>query len=179
VSGDERIRLFCAYRLPQEAMDLVVQWQQGHLRGDRIVPRENLHITLAFLGSRPVGELDAIKREFRAATGAAARPVFHVDRYQETPRVGMLRLSEEADSSGVALASDLSARFSELGVPRDFRADLWKGHITVLRFRERPRLDPPIPDVGPFSPSDAAVFISRLRPDGAQYEVLEIAGLGG
>jgi hypothetical protein len=28
-------------------------------------------------------------------------------------------------------------------------------------------------------PSDAAVFISRLRPGGAQYEVLEIAALGG
>jgi hypothetical protein len=49
----------------------------------------------------------------------------------------------------------------------------------VLRFRERPRLRPSLPDLGRFSPSDAAVYLSRLRPTGAQYEVVESVALGG
>jgi 2'-5' RNA ligase len=55
----------------------------------------------------------------------------------------------------------------------------WLPHITVLRFRERPRLDPPPPDLGPVRLSEAAVYISVLRPSGAQYDVLESVALGG
>jgi hypothetical protein len=49
----------------------------------------------------------------------------------------------------------------------------------VLRFRTPPRLHPPLPDLPPFSPSGAAVYMSRLRPGGAQYEILESVALGG
>ena len=42
-----------------------------------------------------------------------------------------------------------------------------------LRFEERPRLEPPLPELGEVCPSDAAVYSSVLRPGGAQYEVLE------
>ena len=51
--------------------------------------------------------------------------------------------------------------------------------VTVLRFQERPRLDPALPDLGEVMPSDAAVFISRLRPGGAEYESVETVALGG
>jgi hypothetical protein len=36
-----------------------------------------------------------------------------------------------------------------------------------------------MPELGTFSPSDAAVYISRLRRSGAQYDVLESVPLGG
>ena len=55
----------------------------------------------------------------------------------------------------------------------------WLPHITVLRFSERPRLRPPLPDLGEIRPSDAALYHSVLRPAGAQYEVIESAALGG
>jgi hypothetical protein len=51
--------------------------------------------------------------------------------------------------------------------------------VTVIRFRQRPRLQPELPNLAPFVPSDAAVYLSRLRPGGAQYEVLESVALGG
>ena len=63
-------------------------------------------------------------------------------------------------------------RLAELGVYRLENRD-WLPHVTVLRFRERPRLQPPLPELGPFAPSDAAAFLSRLHPSGAVYEVLE------
>jgi 2'-5' RNA ligase len=77
----------------------------------------------------------------------------------------------------VALAGRLHELLERAGVyQREARP--WLPHLTVLRFRERPRLDPPLPELGEVSPSDAAVFISRLRPTGAEYDVLEAVGLG-
>jgi hypothetical protein len=55
----------------------------------------------------------------------------------------------------------------------------WKAHVTVIRFRERPRLDPRLPTLSPIAPSDAGVYISTLRPSGAQYDILESFRLGG
>ena len=42
-----------------------------------------------------------------------------------------------------------------------------------------PRLRPALPELGEFSPSDAALYSSVLRPSGAQYAVIESAALGG
>lgn len=85
---------------------------------------------------------------------------------------------EDESGEGNRLAVRLFERLEELGVyEREKRP--WLPHVTVLRFRRRPRLDPPVPDLGTFSPSDAAVYHSLLRPSGAQYEVLETVALGG
>ena len=45
VGRDERLRLFLAVRLPAPAVEELAEWQARELRGGRIVPRENLHIT--------------------------------------------------------------------------------------------------------------------------------------
>ena len=84
------------------------------------------------------------------------------------------------DESGAAarLAARLQERLESAGLYRREQRP-WLPHLTVVRFRERPRLDPPPPELGEISPSDAAVFISRLRSGGAQYDVLEAVGLGG
>lgn len=178
VSGDERVRLFCAVRLPEPVVARLEPWQRENLSGGRLVRPEDLHITLAFLGSRPRTELPTITDELRAAAKKAERPMFTVRRYHETPRVGMLILDEQHLSHGSALAYDLQQRLEALGVPLRERRP-WKAHITVMRFRERPRLDPPLPVLGTFEPSDAGVYMSVLRPTGAQYEVLESVPLGG
>jgi 2'-5' RNA ligase len=176
VEGRERARLFCALRLPDEALDALCAWQAEHLSA-RVVVREHLHVTLAFLGHRPVDELESILTATRDAA-AGARPMqFEPVRYRETRSVGMLVLSEEGGAA-TALAEDLHDRLERLGVyERESRP--WLPHLTVLRFRQRPRLRPPLPELGPFSPSDAAVYHSVLRSSGAQYVVVESFALGG
>ena len=176
VEGHGRLRLFCALRLPEPTLDQLERWQAEHLRG-RIVPRPNLHVTLAFLGSRPADELGAISKTLRAAAERTVRPVFSVVRYRETRSVAMLVLDDE-NGRATQLASDLHDRLEAIGAYRR-EARPWLPHITVLRFRTPPRLRPPVPDLGAFSPSDAAVYHSALSPDGAQYSVLESAPLGG
>jgi 2'-5' RNA ligase len=72
----------------------------------------------------------------------------------------------------------LQGRLEQLGVyVRERRR--WLPHVTVVRFRDQPRLRPPVPDLGEVVPSDAAAFISQLRPTGAQYLVVESFALGG
>jgi 2'-5' RNA ligase len=179
VERDERLRLFCALRLPEEALDVLVAWQREAIpdrSGLRPVPRGNLHLTLAFLGHRPADELGAIAGELRAAAAAAAPIRLHVERYRETRSVGMLVFADE-NGAATALATDLHGRLEQIGVyERESRP--WLPHLTVVRFRSRPRLRPEPPALAPVVPSDAAAYLSRLRPGGAQYEVLESAHLG-
>jgi 2'-5' RNA ligase len=142
-----------------------------------LLPGEHLHITLAFLGHRPVDDVEPILGELREAAAVAQRPVLSVRRYRETRSVAMLALDDEGGCAQ-ALARDLQARLERLGVYEPERRE-WLPHVTVLRFRTRPRLHPPLPELAPFSPSDAALYHSLLQSGGAQYEVMESFVLGG
>lgn len=182
VEPRERLRLFVAFRLPDVALRGLTDWQRDELRvpeGVRLVPRENLHATIAFLGSRPSEELPGVANVVREAAraGAGAEPVLTPKRYRETRSVGMLVFDDEEDRA-TRIAEDVHGRLEGLGVyEREKRA--WLPHVTVARFRSPPRLKPPLPELGAVSPSEVAVYISRLRPGGAQYEVLESVALGG
>jgi RNA 2',3'-cyclic 3'-phosphodiesterase len=177
VEDDVRIRLFCGLALPDGVVEEVMEWQAGlpH-EGLRVVPPDNLHLTLAFLGHRPRRDVDPIAAELEAATAAASPMSFSVRSYRETRSVGMLAFADEG-GAGTALATDLHARLERLGVyEREQRP--WLPHLTVVRFREQPRLRPELPDLGAVGPSGAAVYHSLLRPTGARYVVLHEFRLG-
>jgi RNA 2',3'-cyclic 3'-phosphodiesterase len=176
VEGDERLRLFLGLRLPGDVLDRLEQWQVANLSG-RVVVRANLHITLAFIGSRPAGELPGIAGALAQAAGDVGTIAFSARRYRETRSVGMVVLEDHTEEGG-RLAGRIFDGLERLGVyEREQRP--WLPHVTVLRFRSPPKLRPPVPDLGTFEPSDAAVYMSSLRPSGAQYEVLEHVALGG
>jgi 2'-5' RNA ligase len=185
VGSDERLRLFLGLRPPDAALDTLAAWQHEHLAGVRIVPRQNLHVTLAFLGHRAAGELPGILEVLHAAAaGVGERPRLTPVRYRETRSVGMLVLDDEGGRAG-ALAADLHERLEVLGVYRR-EARTWLPHLTVARFREPKGLRPPPPNRGTYVliPSDACAYLSRLRPSSAagsnrtpQYEILESIAL--
>ncbi|HSP72596.1 MAG TPA: 2'-5' RNA ligase family protein, partial [Gaiellaceae bacterium] len=131
VERDERVRLFCALRLPDDVLDAVVAWQHRVLTDGRIVPRENLHLTAAFLGHRPTGEIPAVVAALRDAAASTRPMLLAVERYRETRSVGMLVCSNE-DGAAAAFAADLQARLAAAGVyePEGRR---WLPHLTVLR----------------------------------------------
>jgi RNA 2',3'-cyclic 3'-phosphodiesterase len=171
VAADDNVRLFCGLRLPDGAADAIVAWQAG-LAGGRIVPRENLHFTLAFLGRQPRSRVDEVVEALRRRAAETERPAFAVERYRETQSVGMLVFSRDAGAERLVL-----------GLQRDLlgraERDTWLPHVTVLRFRERPRLRPALPELEPVVTSEAAAYLSVLRPTGAEYVVLESVRLGG
>ena len=82
---------------------------------------------------------DVLREEAAATVPFELEPV----RYRETRSVGMVVL---ADPSGRAtdLAGRLHARLERLGVYAPEQRP-WLPHVTVLRFRARPKLEPPLP----------------------------------
>ena len=176
VARDDPLRVFLALRLPGTALDSLARWQHEQLSGGRIVPREHLHLTLAFLGATPRSALDDVYTALEGAAAAAGRIELAPAAWRETRSVGMLLLAE--DGSARELADDLARRLEARGRYRRERRP-WLPHVTVLRFRERPRLAPILPPMGTFVPSDAAAFLSRLHPSGARYEILHTTPLGG
>ncbi|PWU20732.1 MAG: hypothetical protein C5B48_12175, partial [Candidatus Rokuibacteriota bacterium] len=111
VEGRERIRLFCALTLPDEALDALVAWQHDALRcAARALGRDQLHVTLAFLGHRLASDLESVAEALREAAGAVRQPLFLAPlRYRETRTVGMLVLSDEG-TAAAALATSLHER---------------------------------------------------------------------
>lgn len=177
VKRDDWLRLFLALRMPDDVLGEIERWQREQLPSVRLVRREHLHVTLAFLGHRPRGELEAILEALRGAAAGAGEIRLTPVRYRETRGVGMLVL-EDGGGRATALAGDLQERLEGLGVYRR-EGRQWLPHVTVARWRERPRLRPESPPQRTFVPSDAAAYLSRLHPDGARYDVLESVALGG
>jgi 2'-5' RNA ligase len=176
VEGRERLRLFCALRLPDTALDTLSDWQARELRDGRVVPRDHLHVTLAFLGHRPRDELAGIGEALRDSAATAEPIRLLPERYRETRSVGMLVL-KDLTGAATRLADDLFVRLEALGVyEREHR--VWLPHVTVLRFRRPPRLRPSLPQLGEVVPSGAAAYLSQLRPSGADYVVVESFVLG-
>ena len=170
VEGDAKVRLFCGLRLPDDALDAVAAWQTRLARG-RIVPRDNLHFTLAFLGWQPRARVAEVVEALQRRCAKTTPPVFELERYRETRSVGMLVFYRDrgAERLALGLQKDLLGRAER---------DTWLPHVTVLRFRERPRLRPQLPELGPVMTSEAAAYLSVLRPTGAEYVVLETVLLG-
>lgn len=170
VAGDERLRLFLALRLPEPWLDAISAWQLRAFAGARVrvVPREHVHVTLVFLGWTPASALPGIiERLELAARPVELRPVG----YRETRSAAMLTF-EDLGGHGAAFAD---------AVGRD-EGRPWLPHVTVARYRKAPRLREEFPDTirtHVLVPSDAAAYLSRLRPSGAEYEVLASVRLGG
>ena len=170
VEGDEKVRLFCGLRLPEATGEAIAAWQAG-LDGGRIVPRGNLHFTLAFLGSQPRARVAEVVDVLRRRCAETAPPVFELERYRETRAVGMLVFTQDdgAERLALALQRDLLGHVER---------ETWLPHVSVFRFRTRPRLQPSLPELGSIVTSEAAAYLSVLRPTGAEYVVLESVRLG-
>lgn len=179
VAGDGRIRLFCALQLPEDALDALVAWQERELPpgAGRRVPREHLHVTLAFLGHRPAAELAAVVAALHAAAASASPAELRPVRYRETRSVGMI-VYEDVTGGATALARDLHERLEQAGLYRR-EARPWLPHVTVLRFRERAGLRPEAANTCSIHAVRSAVYRSSLGTGGARYDALDTAALGG
>jgi RNA 2',3'-cyclic 3'-phosphodiesterase len=179
VEGRDRLRLFCALQLPDDIVRRLLAWQRDAIperEGLRPIRRDQLHVTLAFLGSRPATDVPVVAAALEEACARVEPPSFRPRRYRETRSVGMIVL-DDAGERATRLAERLHKRLERARVYRREQRK-WLPHLTVMRFRTPPRLHLEPPDLGAFGTSDAAVYHSLLRPGGAQYEVLHTVALG-
>ena len=75
VDRGDRLRLFLALQLPADVVERLAAWQAAELPRGRLVPPEHLHVTLAFLGSRPADDLPRVLEVLRVAAAPAPRHV--------------------------------------------------------------------------------------------------------
>jgi 2'-5' RNA ligase len=143
----------------------------------RWVRAENLHVTLKFIGHVDAGKLDAIRAalaEVRSDAPVELRfrglGFFPNDR---RPRV--LWAGVEGSPNLVALAGEIDARLSKLGIPRETRD--FAPPLTLARF------DPPgiseelraaaqknvAREFGNVRTGEFHLFESKTRPTGAEY----------
>jgi len=191
-SGDrpaDTLRLFLALLLPQDVADALLHWRDSQLlsghSGPKLRPVDDVHVTLAFLGTRPRSDVAPVVGALQDSAAEAAAFELVPKLYRETSSVGMVVLDDPSGEAG-RFAERLHGRLEGLDVyERETRP--WLPHATVVRFtdrrrdrrRDRPGLFSKSPEIGAFAPSEAAAFLSRLHPSGARYEILERCPLGG
>jgi RNA 2',3'-cyclic 3'-phosphodiesterase len=171
--------------------DRLGAWRSSEV-GDRddlrLVAAESLHVTLAFLGSRPVDELPAVAAAVSSAVsrlGAARMRVAGVKPVPpRRPRLFALDIADPDGGAG-ALQSAVSEALASGGFYEPERRPFWP-HVTFARVRGRggrgaPRVEPielAPPDVA-FTARHVTLYRSHLSPRGARYEPLARCVLAG
>jgi 2'-5' RNA ligase len=169
------MRLFVALELPAEVRSALAAWGDAAAPGSmRRTPAANLHVTLAFLGTRSAQDA----QDVGALLPTVARPTgtVAVERELWLPprRPGVLAVSLSGGPALAQLHDDLVTSLERaIGFAPERRALL--PHVTVARARrgERVRataLAPP-PELE-FAPSGLVLYRSHTGPGGARYEPL-------
>ncbi len=189
----ERARLFTALELPSDAVTVLTRWADEHLNevpGLRRLAAAGLHVTLCFLGSRPVGEIEPITGVCSALAGrgpVALRVGAPVWLPPRRPRALAVAL-EDRDGALAGLQSEL-ARALEQGGWYEPERRRFLAHVTIGRFGRAGRaggsggaggraLDLPGPSRLSFSGASVALMRSHPGPGGTRYERLARVPLG-
>ncbi len=171
------MRLFIALDLPAAVRAELSEWtERAAPPAVRRVPAENLHVTLAFLGTRGGGEAAAV----RALLPALARPLDELSTagalWLPPRRPGVLSVALEAGAALAALQAELVAALAAaIGFAPEQRR--FRPHVTVgrvargTRIDTREALDPPAPQRR-FRAQSMVLYRSRTTPEGARYERL-------
>jgi RNA 2',3'-cyclic 3'-phosphodiesterase len=188
-------RLFVAVDAPAPVREELAAWARraaagsgpdGAGRSLRLLDPDLLHLTLSFLGNRPVQEISAIASTLGACASGVGELSVGAPLWlpRKRPRALAVEIRDDRDELA-GLHAELTAAISEATdwkpEPRRFTA-----HITVARTRGRvPPAQSPVgqgvslpatPQLR-FMPESVTLFRSRLSPGGASYEALARCGL--
>src|SRR5919107_5990178 len=172
-------RLFAALELPAPVRDALAAF--GHAGADedfalRPVRDDALHVTLAFLGHRPLDDIEPAAEAVRAAAAAAPRPLELSlgEPLWLAPRRPHVLTVEVRDATGAlfALQERVVAELAE-AVEYEPERRRFRPHVTVARVRHgaRPRLGG-LPEAPEASFAGEAVPLYRPSRGGgpARYE---------
>jgi 2'-5' RNA ligase len=180
-----RARLFVALDLPEEVRAGVVAWGRRELADPalRVVPPESLHVTLAFLGYMPEGEIERlgeVVEGFKASApqvrlgGPVARP---------SPGKARLFALPVESAAAIEMQAELEEKLVAKRLYKPEKRPFWP-HVTVARVKsvgkgsKRPRRVEKLPGALPKGLLQAAVcrrvtlYRSELKPSGAEYRPL-------
>jgi RNA 2',3'-cyclic 3'-phosphodiesterase len=168
--------IFVAYSLPAEAASAIATWAGETLGAAdeiRLVPAENLHITLVFCGRLPADRVEEVIERTRAAIEVERAPRYAPTRVRLLARSSIAVELEAAEPDRARRGWPLGMLALELttaGLRRPETRD-WLPHVTVARARRgrRPAVTAEPPDLS-FAPDAIAVLESVSIPGGVRYE---------
>jgi RNA 2',3'-cyclic 3'-phosphodiesterase len=187
------VRMFVALDLPEIVREDIATWGETALADPalRRVPAESLHVTLAFLGNRP---LDDVERIAEAMEAVAAVPLFlelgGPVGHPSHDRPGVIALPVTFPRPVEARQAELAEILAFEGLYEPEKRPFWP-HVTVARVRaegrgsRRPmRVEiPPGPSptewAGFFHGVRISLYRSELQPSGARYVPLAQVQLPG
>jgi len=194
MTRDATARLFVAIDPPADVREGLLAWaraatarlpmqrEQGAPAGMRLLEPEGLHVTLCFLGGRPVGEIAEIAA---VLSGCATRvgelslgaPLWLPPR---RPRALAVEIHDDRDGGLARLHGALRGALADaVGWQPERRR--FKAHITVARMRGRSAIrrsaqaeEAALPATPPlnFTPEAIVLYRSWLSPAGASYQAL-------
>ena len=180
-------RLFVAVEIPEEATGGLVAWQRDFLAVDRalrLVPREQLHITLIFLGQkseeelvRVSGQLDELADEDPLTSFEAAATAMVGLPKGRTPRVIAASIEEPAGRLK-SIHGRLAAALARKQLFQSQRRQFFP-HVTIARARGRVRLDldQMQPEPVKFTAVRITLYNSILKSSGAIHQALKTVQL--
>lgn len=175
------IRLFVAIALPESVAYTLLTLQSG-VPGARWSTREQLHLTLRFIGEVDERDADAIDDALAAVSASAfTLQLKGVGEFGgKTPRA--LWASIESNAPLLHLQRKIESIIQRLGFPPEERK--YTPHVTLARLRGTPaeRVMDYLADHGlfasaPFEVTEFVLYSSRLTPNGSVYVAERAYGL--
>lgn len=198
MSRAQTARLFVAVDPPQEVCGELSAWARGAAAGLglrvgrggrpplRLLAPETLHLTLCFLGSRPVAEIEMIAGALASGYAAAGELCVGAPVWLPPRRPRALAVEMRDDGGGLAALQASVSRALSAAIDWEPERRRFRAHVTLARLapgaavRARgggPEL-PPTP-AARFTPSAIVLYRSWLSPGGASYEPLLTSALAG
>jgi 2'-5' RNA ligase len=167
----DQVRVFFGFWPPEaERASLAAAGAALSLTGSaRLVPRDSLHMTIAFIGAVPVAALGRVRRIGRDLRASACTIEFDEYEYWTKPEVVVAAarsIPPELQALWDDLHRDLVAEGFELRVKR------LRPHVTLMR---HVRLGPQLPVLRPFAFRARDLSLIRSETGGTQsvYTVLD------
>jgi 2'-5' RNA ligase len=177
-AGSPKLRLFVALDLPRPARAALARFRDSAADAAvwRPLAEDSFHVTLAFLGHRPVEDVERVAAALQGL-GAWRPPELALgDGLLLPPRRARVLTVALADPDGVlgALQAEVAAGLAAAGVYEP-EARPFRPHVTVARLRSGarpPRTLEAAPEALSFTAGAVTLYRSRLGRGGAVYEPL-------
>lgn len=160
VGEGESLRLFVALDLPEEVRERIAAAAERHAQLQpqaRWVKKENLHLTLKFIGEFPADRMDRLVKALEETTARQRAFTASFGGCGGFPSVGKSRViwvgMERGEGEAASLAAELNRGLVRVGVKKEARP--FRGHLTLARLR---------------SPADCSSWVAAMEEELAGLE---------
>jgi len=181
------MRLFVGVDLPgdvKDALSALVERLRAEARDAKWVPRDNLHLTMSFLGEVDEGQapgiVDALAEAAANEPGAIDTALQGAGAFPSPKRARVLWVGlKDPDGRLGALARAVASGLEPLGFPAEKRP--WTPHVTIARFRapgDATLMVGAHVETKAFTVAAITLFRSRLARPAPKYEPLAAPTIG-